>query len=633
MPVPVLIVRAQGEFLYANRAAYRYLGLAEAAAPLRLTQWLPEGLGVTLADHWEALLQGRLAEASDRLAIPGGTFIEVRSQRIDWAGQSAVQVTLMTHTAPVLPHEPLYRQMFDTNPAVKLLLDPETGRIVDANASAAAFYGYPVAVIRQMNIAEINCLSPAEIRERMARAEACQQLFFEFRHRTACGEKRDVHVYSGPVRVDGRQYLHSIVVDVTHEKRYYAQLENYHELFQNLPVGVYRSTSGRKARFITVNPAMERIFEADSRQALLETDLAALYDCPEQRKFFSHDIQRDAGVTRRPLRLRSLKGHLIHAEVTVRRQIDPDGTKTFNGIIEDVTARNAAQATQDRLIHLLDASPDIVSIADAGRRMVYLNRAGRDMLGELPESLPEAMAVAHPEWARRRIEEEGIPYALAHGHWYAETALRSGAGEVPISHLIVVRRRENGELDSIATIMRDISESKRYQHELEHLAGHDPLTGAVNRNRFLELLKGERQRVRRTPSPLSLVMFDVDHFKRVNDTYGHSVGDDVLRHLVALCREILREVDVLARWGGEEFMLLLPDTALDGAVALAERLRVAIERKDFAPVPSLTSSFGVAELAPDEPEERCYKRLDGALYRAKGAGRNQVCSAERPVDG
>ncbi|MCG6659101.1 diguanylate cyclase [Halomonas campisalis] len=636
LPVPVLVVGCEGEILFANEAA---LGLFEPAFA---------GEGLSLGRLWSAVDCREIRECWSVLpemepgeeegtdegchgpfsTLAGQTFAEVRLRRLAWQGRAAIQLTLLS---PLWHGEAeqvsLYREMFTTNPAVKLLIDPRDGRIVDANPSAAAFYGYSLAELKRMNVVDINCLAPDEIRARMAEARACHQLFFEFRHRTATGEQRDVHVYTGPVTVGERHYLHSIIVDVTDEKRYQAQLEIDHELFRHLPVGVYRNTPGPEGRFITVNRAMLEIFEAESEQALLAVPLARLYEAPEQREAFSEALLREGAINRWPLRMRSLKGRPIWVEVTARRRTEPDGSVVFDGVIEDVTARREAQVLTERLTHLLDASPDFVSITDAEQRVVYLNQAGRRLVGELPEALPEALAAAHPEWARRLIENEGIPFAQRHGYWYAETALYTPQGELPVSQLIVARRNEDGKPDSIATILRDISQTKRYQAELEHLAGHDPLTGAVNRGRFLTLLERERALALRGERPLSLVMLDLDHFKRVNDGFGHSIGDKVLRTLVAICKEHLREVDVLARWGGEEFMLLLPDTPLSGAMILAERLRQAIEAANFHPVPRVTSSFGVAEISPEEPDACWLKRLDAALYRAKAEGRNRLCSA------
>ncbi|WP_445157250.1 sensor domain-containing diguanylate cyclase [Halomonas sp. E14] len=645
LALPLLVATQEScTLLYANRSARRQFQLASYARLPEMVQLL----GNAGYSELVTALQGA-ERRSVRLTLPAASasidsttsattvsaaLADVQVSRLTWAGQEAVALLFVVPCEVPAPScNPLYQQMFSTNPAIKLLVEPHSGRIIDANASAAAFYGYSLDTLKRMNVAEINCLPPGEIQLRMQAARDRRQQFFEFRHRTAAGDIRDVHVYAGPVTVDEREYLYSIIVDVTDRVRYYSQLEGYNELFQHLPLGVYRNTIGPRGRFATVNPAMLRLLEADSEAQLLATSIVSLFDSAEQHRQLGAVLERHASVTRMPLRLRTLKGRLIHVEMTAHRTCSPDGTVAYNGVVEDVTARNAVQRNQQRLIHLLDASPDFVSITDAAQQVVYLNKAGRAMLHcqDVPLHLPDALAQAHPAWARRLIEQEGIPHALKHGHWYAETALNGPEGEVPVSQLIVVRRDEEGELDCIATIMRDISETKRYQAELEHLAGHDSLTGAVNRNRFLGVLRRERERARRHGGTISLVMFDIDHFKRVNDTFGHSVGDDVLRQLVTLCGAMLREVDVLARWGGEEFMLLLPETSLGGAEALAERLRRAIEVSDFAPVERLTCSFGVAELMAQEAESACFLRLDAALYQAKASGRNRTClAADRP---
>ncbi len=154
----------------------------------------------------------------------------------------------------------------------------------------------------------------------------------------------------------------------------------------------------------------------------------------------------------------------------------------------------------------------------------------------------------------------------------------------------------------------------------------DVLTGVGNRRRMDQALVAEIARVRRgVGGKLSAIMVDVDHFKRVNDEYGHAAGDKVLTELGRLLRSQTRETDVVARFGGEEFVLLLPDATLEGAAAKAERLRVALSAQAIAPLPyAVTASFGVAELLPGEDAESLLGRIDAALYQAKQAGRNRV---------
>jgi diguanylate cyclase (GGDEF)-like protein/PAS domain S-box-containing protein len=188
---------------------------------------------------------------------------------------------------------------------------------------------------------------------------------------------------------------------------------------------------------------------------------------------------------------------------------------------------------------------------------------------------------------------------------------------------------EDGRLSGAVVVFHDISENKRREEALIALANTDALTGVANRRHFLERLKAELGRVGRHATQASLLMIDLDHFKRVNDTYGHATGDEVLRNLAALARQTLRQSDVIGRVGGEEFAALLPDDDAASAVQTAERLRKALETHpvvtaDGAKV-TVTASIGVTRLrAGDQKPEAPLGRADEAMYQAKNEGRNRV---------
>ncbi len=160
--------------------------------------------------------------------------------------------------------------------------------------------------------------------------------------------------------------------------------------------------------------------------------------------------------------------------------------------------------------------------------------------------------------------------------------------------------------------------------DLNLQANTDRLTGSHNRLKFDQALADEMSRSLRYKTPLSLVLFDIDHFKRVNDAYGHQVGDKVLIKLSHFLAGRLRNADLLARWGGEEFVILVPESTGQMAYLLAENLRNATAQVVFDEVGDITCSFGVAQYTNSDTAETFVARADEALYRAKINGRNRV---------
>jgi len=171
--------------------------------------------------------------------------------------------------------------------------------------------------------------------------------------------------------------------------------------------------------------------------------------------------------------------------------------------------------------------------------------------------------------------------------------------------------------------------------EAAHAADHDYLTGAWSRRAFFTVAEHAHARAQRLRTPLSLLVFDADHFKRINDTHGHATGDLVLRDMVLRAQEVIRKIDYCARLGGEEFGVLLPDAEREVALEVAARLRMALDRSLPAGAPGVpvayTVSIGVATLAPGETLAALLARADAALYAAKAEGRNRVVGAAPPV--
>ncbi|MFA5523247.1 MAG: GGDEF domain-containing protein [Tissierellales bacterium] len=166
--------------------------------------------------------------------------------------------------------------------------------------------------------------------------------------------------------------------------------------------------------------------------------------------------------------------------------------------------------------------------------------------------------------------------------------------------------------------------SKNYVRDnLEIAVLYDPLTMAYNRKYFTEAISHEIERAKRSNKPFSLIMLDIDFFKKVNDTYGHSVGDNVLKELVSLLQDKTRKYDLVSRIGGEEFTIILPNTTIDLAYTLGERLRITVEEHDFIEDDKITISLGVTQYKDEDTLDLILKRVDDALYMAKNNGRNR----------
>ncbi len=181
---------------------------------------------------------------------------------------------------------------------------------------------------------------------------------------------------------------------------------------------------------------------------------------------------------------------------------------------------------------------------------------------------------------------------------------------------------------SILTVLR---QNQRLVAGLRERVVHDALTGAFNRSYMERQIQLAVDRNARYNTPFSVIMIDIDHFKQLNDSFGHSAGDKALIKLVQTISATTRDIDVLARWGGEEFMILMPETRVDSAGHYAERLRQQVAGAHIVPGHTLTISLGVVEYAPGQSTTQLYELVDRALYRAKETGRNRVCLPSGPL--
>jgi diguanylate cyclase (GGDEF)-like protein len=294
----------------------------------------------------------------------------------------------------------------------------------------------------------------------------------------------------------------------------------------------------------------------------------------------------------------------------------------------DIAARRFADDGWQLVRHLLDESPNPSAVL-TGSEVGSLNRAFLRFMGLASfhefkaRGLTLDLFLADPPppgglaaWACRLPDD-----ALDRDH-----RLRLVRPDRPHSPLQVFQAgvtRLPGRNRCLLTLT-DVTELELERRELLDLANRDPLTKALNRRKLGDVLAAETARSRRYATPLAVVMLDIDHFKAINDSCGHDVGDSVLVELVARLTAGLRQVDRLARFGGEEFVVAAPGIDLQGGLEMAERLRQAVADTPFAAAGTVTASFGVTAYRIDDQPEDMLKRADAALYRAKDGGRNRV---------
>lgn len=272
--------------------------------------------------------------------------------------------------------------------------------------------------------------------------------------------------------------------------------------------------------------------------------------------------------------------------------------------------RQQAQEEILRLASFPRLLPSPVLEINAAGEVTYLNPAAEKLFPEM-----SAQGMAHP-LLRDSAELFGV---LRQGKQRGELALEVRVGEATYemhTHYIP-------GLNLIRIYALDITQRKRAEAEIHLLATTDSLTGIANRREFTAILSKEMDRSKRYGTPMSLAMYDLDFFKRVNDSFGHDMGDYVLQAVTAVVKQHLRANDVVGRWGGEEFMVLMPSD-MQSALNVAEKLRLEISGQRFDKVNAITASFGVATFEPQDDLNSLLKRVDDALYLAKERGRNRV---------
>jgi len=326
-------------------------------------------------------------------------------------------------------------------------------------------------------------------------------------------------------------------------------------------------------------------------------------------------------------------GEVKDVMMRVGTVIEEEGTITSLGSLQDITDYKRTQLelkhTQQDIESILNNMSDVFYRTDMNGIVTMISKSALDIIGYRPEEMigrPLSEFYYDPDDRERVVEV----FQSAEGRAVqVESQLRHKDGAaVWVSTNAYLRLDANGEPECIEGIARDVTLKKQLEERLKELVKYDELTQLFNRRHFLNEANKHTELARRHERPLSVMMIDLDWFKRINDTFGHKAGDTALSHFSNICRNVFRKTDLIGRFGGEEFVALFPETPIEDAYTLAERLREQIQEKPLCYGDKqicLTFSSGLTSLLPhDETIDDSLRRADKLLYRAKQNGRDQT---------
>jgi diguanylate cyclase (GGDEF)-like protein/PAS domain S-box-containing protein len=569
--------------------------------------------------------------------------------------------------------EALYHSMFSSNTAVKLLIDPDDGRIVDANPAAASYYGWPMEELKMMRITDINTLPPDEVKREMESARSQHRSFFRFRHRLASGEIRDVEVHCGNVDYHGRSLLYSIINDVSERedalRREHIRSEMLEMLargkeLKNILAAIARQIETEQPQMLcsimlvdkdgkhlstAVAPSLPDFFSAAMNhfeigegkitfgrtaaacERLIVTDVRTNPECANCKEIMA---QADLSACWfEPVF--SSRGKVLGTLALYQRNATTPGDAQIR-LVEEMAriVGIAIERKQDEdelqlASTVFQASPDAIVITDADNRIVAVNPAfTRITQYESHEAIGHDPKLLNSGQQGREFYRDMWAALQTFGNWQGEIINRRKNGETYSEWLSInTVRSENGEVRQRIAIFSDITDKKRSEEIIWRQANYDVLTGLPNRRLFHDRLIQEMKREGREQQSLALMFIDLDHFKEVNDTLGHESGDNLLIQASRRIAGCIRESDTLARLGGDEFTIILPALADPKRLGVLADTIIHVLSKPFLIGETsayVSASIGIT-LYPQDGDNlsSLLKHADQAMYVAKGRGRNQ----------
>lgn len=541
--------------------------------------------------------------------------------------------------------EERYRKLFDSSKDAIMTLEPPDWQFTSGNNAILDMF-------KVRDMAEFTSHGPGDLspkrqpdgqlsskkaRKKIATAMEEGSNFFEWYHQRMDGEVFPATVLLTRVDLADKQFLQATVRDITERKETERSLkeseEKYRSLFERVPVGLYQTTP--EGEILDANPALVDMLGYPDLDSLLGVNVSDIFVRGRARQEQLSLLDEEQVIPDYEIRLQRYDGSQLWAKDSSRVVKDETGkVLTYQGSLVDITERvNLQREVEERRQYLegvLESTLSALITLDKNHRILEWNTGAEKLFGYKREEvqgqnldkfiaspegeiLPEAQ-----ELTTRVLSQEVIPptETVRYDKW---------GNPVPVV-LTGAPIQVNDELVGIVSSYTDISKQKDLEKEIKHMATHDALTGLPNRRLFNERIQLEMAHAERNNQRLGVLWLDLDNFKEVNDTYGHSTGDILLQEIAQRLTHVLRKSDTVARMGGDEFIILLPEMEEIGAAQVtADRVLDVMNKPFMCDTHAISISFSIGiSIFPDHGRDidTLTKSADRAMYQAKDKGGN-----------
>jgi diguanylate cyclase (GGDEF)-like protein/PAS domain S-box-containing protein len=586
-------------------------------------------------------------------------------------------------------------ETFNKHSAVMLLIDPSTGKIVKANSAACQFYGFSKSKLESLSIQDINLFSKDQIASEIALAKYEKRKHFIFRHKISNGDVKTVAVYSVPVVFNNENLQFSIIQDITAEREFKRELWHYQSNLERIVEQQVNQLDESKIQRIQIlvfsvlflatlvivliyllkrkklveeqQTVLSQIVEQSS-VSIETTDVNGVITYANQHFIDGTGFELSEVVGKKPSILKSGYHNValyddLWATITAgkhwvgefynkrkngetfweRANIYPlKNTKneisSYVAIKEDITQLKEDEKKLRLASTVFQTATEAVMINDANNLIVAVNDAFTLITGyseaEVLGENPILLSSGHHDV---NFYKEMNTELTSKGKWQGEICNRRKNGEVYYEWLsITALKNKAGELESYVSLFSDITKRKQAEDKIYHQANYDYLTGLANRNLFIDRFEQSIAVAKREDKSVALLFIDLDGFKNVNDTFGHSKGDLLLKYAAQRIESVVRTSDSVARLSGDEFAVMLCG---DNDVYSNEKVAAKVLAELAAPFQlvekeaHISASIGIA-IFPDDGHfsEDLLANADSAMYKAKEKGKNNVQFFTKEMD-